>query len=293
MAIGISNQGNAADEQTNLSFEIVDADNSAEWTQLHGHSASRSEFTTSPQMVEVQGFRRADEVNDGMQIFAETGNITAGTVHVYRRVANEATGGSLDLSDLANIAQATLLGRAAAAGTGAVTALTAAQALDVLGFNDFEVGTFTPTFEFATPGTSSISYNNQDGWYIRINEWVIIIFRLNFDPTKGTASGNMFVKSLPFTVATDGPVMMGGGAVPLMNNNFTWPGSTTNVSFMPDATNNAIDPSRKRFGCGYVVFRRSLKSLPICPPCSTAAHAFIEWSRQWLSQKKRSSRTSH
>lgn len=66
----------------------------------------------------------------------------------------------------------------------------------------FIEGTFTPTVTFATPGTLSVSYAQQWGWYTRIGNRVSFHLFVQFTPTKGTASGNFRINGLPFADAT-------------------------------------------------------------------------------------------
>lgn len=48
--------------------------------------------------------------------------------------------------------------------------------LGAAAYEDYEVGTFTPTIVYATPGTSSIAYQDQDGSYTRIGDKVFYSF---------------------------------------------------------------------------------------------------------------------
>lgn len=74
-------------------------------------------------------------------------------------------------------------------------ASTAAVARTALGI---EVGTFTPTVTFATPGDLSVTYAEQTGWYTRLpSARVLFGIRLAFTATKTTASGAMRVAGLP------------------------------------------------------------------------------------------------
>lgn len=62
-----------------------------------------------------------------------------------------------------------------------------------------EVGTWTPTITFATPGNLSVSYSTQYGFYLDFGDVVWINCSLNFTPTHTTASGSFFIQGLPFT----------------------------------------------------------------------------------------------
>jgi hypothetical protein len=70
---------------------------------------------------------------------------------------------------------------------------------------DYEEGTWTPAFTFATPGTLALTYNLQSGSYTKIGRLVTVIFRVSFAAggiIKGTASGNLSITGLPFTVGS-------------------------------------------------------------------------------------------
>lgn len=61
-----------------------------------------------------------------------------------------------------------------------------------------EVGTFTPTLTFATPGDLSVTYASQTGWYVRLpTARVLFGIKIAFTATKTTASGAMRVDGLP------------------------------------------------------------------------------------------------
>lgn len=87
MDLGVSNQGNAAGEEANFNLEITGADDSARFSMIFGQISARNEFGSSGQQhVSFQGQRQATEVNDGVRFYAETGNIDAGTVYLYKLV---------------------------------------------------------------------------------------------------------------------------------------------------------------------------------------------------------------
>ncbi len=111
--------------------------------------------------------------------------------------------GAVTNAMLADMAQSTIKGRAAAAGTGAPTDLTAAEVLAILGMTGFsyEIGTWTPAFTFATPGDLSVSYATQIGSYTKNGNSITARFQLTCTPTFTTASGNASITGLPFTSA--------------------------------------------------------------------------------------------
>ena len=71
--------------------------------------------------------------------------------------------------------------------------------------DDYEEGTWTPALTFATPGTLALTYNLQSGSYTKIGRLVTVIFKVAFAAAgiiKGTASGNLSITGLPFTVGS-------------------------------------------------------------------------------------------
>lgn len=64
--------------------------------------------------------------------------------------------------------------------------------------DDYEEGTFTPTFTCVTPGDLAVTYSVQQGQYVKIGKTVFVSVLIEFTPTFTTASGAMRVASLPF-----------------------------------------------------------------------------------------------
>lgn len=98
----------------------------------------------------------------------------------------------------------------------------AAAARTTLGL---ETGTFTPTVEFATPGTSSFAYGSQQGNYYKVGELYVARVNLVVTPTIGTGSGEVRIAGLP--VANGGRVSHGW--IREVNASWTWPGSSTQL----------------------------------------------------------------
>jgi hypothetical protein len=71
----------------------------------------------------------------------------------------------------------------------------AANALD-----DYEEGTFTPSYSTTSGSFSAITYSYQQGWYTKVGNHVTAGGRIILSAyTQGTASGNVFI-NLPFTI---------------------------------------------------------------------------------------------
>lgn len=144
--------------------------------------------------------------------------------------------GSVSNAKLADMAQATIKGRQAGSGTGVPEDLTAAQVITALGLSgaataDYAVGTWTPSFTFATPGNLSVSYAEQSGWYIRIGNLVIIFFEMGFTPTHTTASGNAFMTGFPFAAVSDPSALSFINTV-INSGSTAWPTGVTQTSLV-------------------------------------------------------------
>lgn len=90
----------------------------------------------------------------------------------------------------------------------------AANALD-----DYERGTFTPSF---TGGITGSSYGDQNGTYVKIGQ--LVFFAIELDVTNGQASTNsnqIKIDNIPFVSAAASPMVHSqGGAWVTFNNNF-------------------------------------------------------------------------
>lgn len=109
-----------------------------------------------------------------------------------------------------------LEGATSAAGTGIAFPATQLASSNANTLDDYEEGTFTPTITFATPGDLSVAYSTQLGKYTKVGRRVLMTINLVTSTfTFTTASGQMRIGGLPFTVANDsiydnGAVAWGG-----------------------------------------------------------------------------------
>ena len=79
--------------------------------------------------------------------------------------------------------------------------------------NWYEEGTWTPSISSDTVGNLSVSYSTQSGNYTRIGRLVTITFNIVTSAfTWTTASGNLIVSGLPFTVNSSVPYSTGSVA---------------------------------------------------------------------------------
>ena len=115
----------------------------------------------------------------------------------------------------------------------------------------YEIGTWTPTFSFSTPGTSVITHSSQIGYYVRIGGLVYVTLNIAFTVTSlGTASGQMNIGGLPVTVASTLTAYGSAACSP----NITFPGSRTQIGFVATVGTNIIAPVSQGSGLGSIGF---------------------------------------
>ncbi len=71
--------------------------------------------------------------------------------------------------------------------------------------DDYEEGTWTPSIAYETPGTSSITFSNRSGQYVKIGKVVYFTSDVRIASfSKGTASGPILMTGLPFAANASG-----------------------------------------------------------------------------------------
>ena len=110
--------------------------------------------------------------------------------------------------------------------------------LGAAAFEDYETGTFTPSFSFTTPGNLSVAYAQQVGRYARLGKHVIGILRCDMTPTHSTASGAAVFGGLPFAAAA-GPAQ---DLFYFTASNVAWPAGQTQVASYLSAGATALTP---------------------------------------------------
>ena len=83
--------------------------------------------------------------------------------------------------------------------------------------DDYEEGTFTPTFT-SSGGDYSISYSGQQGKYTKIGQTVICHFLVIASGTPSGGSGDFRLAGLPFTPADTNVIPGGHGMIGIANN---------------------------------------------------------------------------
>ncbi len=89
-------------------------------------------------------------------------------------------------------------------GSGIVFPATQNPSTDVNTLDDYEEGTWTPTYTASSGSFTSITYDTQLGDYVKIGRTVFVSVRLQTDAvTLGTATGILRISGLPFTSASN------------------------------------------------------------------------------------------
>lgn len=88
--------------------------------------------------------------------------------------------------------------------------------------DDYEEGTWTPTFEAST-SNPSVTYSIQAAAYTKVGRVVSVNGRLRISAVSSTGSGTLFIAGLPFATATLGGNLQNAGCI---GTAFNW--ATTN-----------------------------------------------------------------
>lgn len=89
--------------------------------------------------------------------------------------------------------------------------------------DDYEEGTWTPLFTFATPGDLAVNPSAQSGRYTKVGNLVVCQFVIVCAPTWTTSSGYALLSGLPFTVQS----VIDTGLGTLAGRGFTQAGRTS------------------------------------------------------------------
>lgn len=112
---------------------------------------------------------------------------------------------------------------AASSGAGISFPATASGSSDVNTLDDYEEGTFTPTYQAATTDFTSITYDVQTGRYTKIGNMVQVTIQLRTTNVDNTgAAGTLRIAGLPFT-STSGAGSVGSGVGYATNFNSNYP----------------------------------------------------------------------
>jgi len=156
---------------------------------------------------------------------ADHGGLQFGTHAVLPMEANADSNGTINLGGSGSrFKDAYLSGGVFLGGTGTANKI-----------SDYETGSFSPTYTWATPGNSSVGYSTRAGYYVKVGNLVHfeLYFRMN-GVTKGNASGSPTVSGLPFTAFNSGGYNLAAVNLVLYNHNF----STTPYAYVGSNSTN-------------------------------------------------------
>lgn len=91
---------------------------------------------------------------------------------------------------------------------------------------DEETGSFDPTITCTTPGDLAVTYNVRFGRFVRLGEMVFVNIAIGGSITFTTATGNIRIASLPFTISPD---FANANFSLSVEGNFTWPANSTQL----------------------------------------------------------------
>jgi hypothetical protein len=95
-------------------------------------------------------------------------------------------------------------GDTTANGTGITFPATQSASSNANTLDDYEETTFTPSFAYTTPGTSSFTYANRSGTCRKIGAFVFATGYISLSAfSKGTASGQLIITGFPFTASVN------------------------------------------------------------------------------------------
>jgi hypothetical protein len=242
------------------------------------------------------GTQLAATISDFQTTVSANSNVSANTAKVTNAThTGDVTGsGALTIgtaivtnAKLANMAQATIKGRASGAGTGVPVDLTAAQVNAILGLNqsvattatpnfvgvlfhgdtaaantldDYEEGTWTPTFSNIGTGTYAV----QIGRYTKIGDLVYVFCHIDV-LVAGTASGQVIVAGLPFALgasqqAVTSSVIGVGWSVTSVDNTGFAQSSGSTIVFTHDNCGVSNNTTHADLGTGSLLFTMSYKA---------------------------------
>jgi hypothetical protein len=115
-------------------------------------------------------------------------------------------------------------------GTGITFPATASASTDANTLDDYEEGTWTPTYVPTGPNFTSVVYSAQAGDYTKIGRQVTIRYQMQTSSiTKGSASGAVRINGMPFTATNSGSGVVWGNTGWLGDNPFSALASGTQI----------------------------------------------------------------
>jgi hypothetical protein len=164
---------------------------------------SNAYFNGTNWIYKATGNATGVEQAAGQHRFYTAPSGTAGNAITFTQALTLNTNGALVLQG----------GDTAASGVGVTFPATQSASSNANTLDDYEEGTWTPTFETTGTGFSAISYGTRDATYTKVGRLVTVACRVETTSvTKGSASGNVRIGGLPFTVQNRSTSYSGSGA---------------------------------------------------------------------------------
>lgn len=133
----------------------------------------------------------------------------SGGGHYWACAPSGTAGAALALTTVLSIKKGTALtleGATSTAGTGIAFPATQVPSADPNTLDDYEEGTWTPTFNYVTLGDLSVAYSQQTGRYVKIGNRVFFSVRVALSThTYTTSSGALRIAGLPFVPSASSP----------------------------------------------------------------------------------------
>jgi hypothetical protein len=135
-----------------------------------------------------------DQNNTAARIYAEVDGTPGANDTPGRLVFATTADGANSATERVRIHQGGVMSASQGIALGVGTANTASNVL-----NDYEEGTWTPTFNGTAGAPSGVSYNRRVGWYEKVGDMVSIHCYLEAASMSSVPSGGLTITGLPFT----------------------------------------------------------------------------------------------
>lgn len=160
-------------------------------------------LTHGASLIMPHAANQTTQAGDRLIGYAEAANTVRVLSYVHATAAADRTALGLGAGDSPTFTAVTLSN-----GQVVFPAVQAASA-DANTLDDYEEGTWTPVFTFATPGNLSIVYATQIGTYVKVGQSCILTMTISTSTfTHTTASGAGTVTGIPFTAKAGGAGMV-------------------------------------------------------------------------------------
>jgi hypothetical protein len=200
------------------------------------------------QLIDGQAENFVLDVNNGWAQLMWAGGSEGWTVDTLAVGANLPVN-VVTTSDVQTITAAKTFNAALIAAGGGITFPSSANlSSDANTLDDYEEGTWTPSFSPASGSFSTMTYSTRIGQYTRIGRTVICLGQIaTSNVSIGTASGELFIVGLPFTVVTSAGIGCTGFLRRFTGTTVVSPGlqggtSGTSIAIAQNTASSTADP---------------------------------------------------